>query len=339
MNKKISMEKKIINSNFKFTKKFLYVMIVPIIILLVGVILSFTVGFNLGTDFTGSSSVKVYVNSEGTFEDVKSYDLNDSKDFDIVYEKVSAVFEENELKIVSYRSSSMKYDIIDGQAVEIVFQNNATSDEKINAENETLRQALIAEFEYAGYENAISSVGFSPAQSSYNWAIGILAAVVFGLICAIIYMMFRYDKSSWIVLILQSALDILLFLSLLSIFRLTVNLTIGIAIFATFVMTIINAFVFYSRMKENIKSGIYQGMKNSDMADNNIKQGLFKKIMLYAVMIILTFVLAIIAVEGVREVALAIAIGLVVTFFTSTFFTPVVWSVVYKEKKKKQIQK
>jgi len=337
MNKKNSMEKKILNSKFKFTKTFIFAMIAPIAILLVGVILMWTLGFNLGTDFTGSSSVKVYVNNEETFQDAKVYDLNDAEDYDTIYGKVKTVFAEKGLKIVSYRTST---GIIEGQSVEIVFQNSTNKEEKINLENQELRQALIAEFDYSNYESGVTSVDYSPVQnSSFNWVIGILAAIVFGLLCAIIYMIFRYNKSVWIVLILQAALDILLFISLLLICRLTVNLTVGIAVLATFALTIMNIFTFYSRMKENIKSGKYTDMKNSEMADNNIKEGLFKKIMLYAVMLILTFVLAIISVEGVREVALALAIALVVTFFTSTFFTPAVWSVVYKEKKKTQNQK
>lgn len=339
MNKINSMEKKVVNSKLKITKNFIYYMIAPIIILLLGIILSATVGFNWGTDFTGSSSFKIYVNNEATFENVTAYDLTDSEDYEAVYGKIKTVLKDNDLKIVSYRTSSINlmddYRIADGQAIEVVFQNNSTDEDGINSENEALRQALIAEFEYAGYENAITSVDFTSAGSSYNWIIGILASIVFGLIAAIIYMMCRYHKSAWVSLILQVALDILLFISLLSIFRLTVNLTIGISILATFVLSIMNAFAFYSKMKENINSGKYANMKNSEMADSNIKEGLVKKLTLYLVMFVLVFILAVISVEGVREVALGLAVALLVTLFTSTFFTPAVWTIVYKEKKKK----
>lgn len=339
MNKIKCMEKKIANSKFKISKNSLYYMIAPIVILLLGIILSLTVGFNFGTDFTGFSSFKIYVNNEATFENVTVYDLNDSEDYDTVNGKIKTVLKDNDLKIVSYRTSSINlmdsYRIADGQAIEVIFQNSSTEVEKINSENEDLRQALIAEFKYAGYENAVSSIDFTAASSSFNWLIGILASIVFGLAAAIVYMMFRYHKSAWIVLILQIALDILLFVSLLSIFRLTVNLTIGISIIATFVLSIMNAFVFYSKMKENINSGKYTNLKNSEMADNNIKEGLFKKLALYLVMFVLVFILAIVAVEGVREVALGLAIALLVTLFTSTFFTPAIWTIVYKEKKKK----
>lgn len=339
MNKKISLEKKIINSKFSFTKHALYYMIVPALILIVGIILNFTVGFNLGTDWTGSSSVKVFVNYEETLVDANSYNLNDSKDFSTVFGKVKTVFEENNLKIVSYRTSTMKYDIVNGQAVEVVFQNNSTKEADINNENEELRQALIAEFEYANYENAVSTVDFAPAQYSFNWAIGLLAGIVFGLISTIIYMMFRYDKSAWVVLVLQTALDFLLTMSLICIFRLTINLTIGIAILSTFIMTILNTFVYYAKMKENIKSGKFAGMKNDQMANTTVKETLFKKTVLFAILLLLTFVIAIISVEGIREVALALSVALITTYFTSTFFTPAVWKVVYKESKKKPTQK
>ena len=338
MNKKISMDKKIANSKFSPTGKILYFLISAVVILITGIILSCTVGFNWGADFTGSSSFKIYVNNEASFENVAVYDLNDKEDYNAVYEKIDAVLDEYDLKIVSYRTSSInlmtQYNIPDGQAVEVFFQNKATEDDKIEVENQLLRSAIIAEFDYANFENAVTSVDFTPAQSSFNWIIGILAAIVFGVLAAIVYMMFRYHKSAWIVLILQVALDVLLFAGLLSITRLTVNLSVGIAILSAFVLSIMNAFVFYSKTKENIKSGNFEESNNKKIADASVKGVLFKKVLAYAVMVLITIILAIVAVEGVREVALAVLIALVVTFFSSTFFTPAIWSVVYKEKKK-----
>lgn len=339
MNKINSMEKKIINSKFNVTKNFLYYMIAPLVIIIVGIILISTVGFNLGADFTGSSSFKIYVNNEATFEHAEVYDLEDIEDYNTVYGKVKGILDDNGLKIVSVRTSTINlmsdYNVPDGQAIEVVFQNSSTYESKINAENEEIRKALLVEFDYSSVENAITSVDYSPmSQNTFNWAIGILAAVVFGAIVAIIYMMFRFDKSAWIVVFMQVALDILLFIALLSIFRLTVNLTVGIAILATFTLTILNSFVYYSKMKGNIKSGKYANKNNKEMANELTKETLLKRIFVYALLFIMVFVLAIVAVEGVREVALAISIGLLVTLFTSIFFTPSIWSVMYKEKKK-----
>lgn len=340
MNKMKKLENKITNSNFKISKNFIWFIIAPIIILLLSVILIPTIGFNLGTDFTGYSSFKVYVNNENTFDAVESYDLKENVDYNEVYDKINTILKDNELKVVSIRISSINlmedYNIADGQALEVLFQNSCQGQEKINVENENLRQELIAEFGYENYENAITSVDFSDAKPSFNWLIGLLSAVVFALLAVIIYMMFRYNKSAWIVLILQAGLDMLLFVGLLSIFRLTVNFTIGISILATFVLTILNAFVFYAKMKENLNAGKFTNLKNSEMADKNVKEYLFKKILIYVVMFIFVFLLAIISAEVVREVALGLSIGLLVTFFTSTFFTPAVWSVVYKEKKIKK---
>ena len=342
MNKKCSLEKKITNSKFNLTKNFIYFMAVSALILIVGIILTFTTGFKLGTDFTGASSFKVYVNTEASLENAEVYDLSNKEDFDIVYGKIQGILEDNNLKIVSYRTSTMNlmtdYNQPNGKAVEVVFQNTTTDEDKINAENENVRQALLVEFDYSSYQNAISAVDYSPATSSFNWMIGILASIVSALAVAIIYMLFRYDRSAWIVLILQVALDIILMLGLVSICRLTVNLTVGIAVLTTFMLTIINAFAFYSKMKDNIKNGKFAGMKNAEMANANVKESLYKKSLIYVCMLILAFMLAIISVEGVREVALGIAIALIVTYFTSTFFTPNVWMIVYKERKKKETQ-
>ena len=79
---KMQLNQKIINSKFNITKNFLYFLIVPAVIILVGIILLCTVGFNLGTDFTGSSTFKVYVNNENTLgEEIASYNLDNKDDY------------------------------------------------------------------------------------------------------------------------------------------------------------------------------------------------------------------------------------------------------------------
>ena len=56
MNKMKALNQKIVSSKFNITKNFLYFLIVPAVLLIVGIILLSTVGFNLGTDFTGKST-------------------------------------------------------------------------------------------------------------------------------------------------------------------------------------------------------------------------------------------------------------------------------------------
>lgn len=340
MNKigKTSMEKKIINSNFKICKNYKIYMIVPLIILLISLILMFTVDFHFGYDFTGGSTFKVYVNTENQIEDSTVYDLENSNDYNTVYNKIKTVLDQNGLKIISYKTSSMNIeslDVINGHAVEVIYQNSVNKDEDIFAENNIVREQLLATFDYVEYNNAISTIDQTFAKSSYDWSIGILASVVFATIVALIYMSLRFHSSACPLSILQVALDQMLLIALVLMTRLTVNFNFGIAILTTLVISIVNLFAFYNKNKNNIVSGKYEKMKNKQMADATTKELLFKKSIIYVVLLFITIIFASIAVEGVREVALAIMLSLIVTFYTSTFIMPSIWALIYKPKNKK----
>lgn len=67
--KKFNLEERIKNSKFNTFANFKYFIIAPAVILLVGLILLCTIGFNKSIDFTGGYIAKVYIGSEHTFEE------------------------------------------------------------------------------------------------------------------------------------------------------------------------------------------------------------------------------------------------------------------------------
>ena len=88
--KNLSIDKKIRESKFNINKNFIYFLIAPLVFIIVGIILLCTVGFNLGTDFTGASVFKIYINNEASFNDenIKSYDLENKDDYNEIYDKI-----------------------------------------------------------------------------------------------------------------------------------------------------------------------------------------------------------------------------------------------------------
>ena len=62
---KFSLDKTIEKSKFNYCKNLKWFLIAPIAIILVGIILFSTIGFNLGLDFTGGSVLTVYSNNGG----------------------------------------------------------------------------------------------------------------------------------------------------------------------------------------------------------------------------------------------------------------------------------
>ncbi len=335
---KLTLENRVANSKLKISKNFLYYMIAPLVVLIVGVILLCTVGFNLGVDFTGGSTFKIYVNDENLIENAKVYDLDNKKDYKEIQDKIETVLDDNGLKIVSYRTSTINifdYSVFGGQAIEVVYKNKAIGD-NIQDENNSIREQLLTEFGYDKYESAISSISRTQGHKAFNYSMEILGAIVVVLALAIIYLLLRKHRGITLILIMQMAIDILLLLCMLVLCRLVVNLTIGIAFLTATILSLMNSFIFLEKIKNGQKTGKFEGLNNNQTADTAVKGLLFKKALLYLAMLVISILFVALAVSGVRQIALAIILALIVTFYSSTFLMPGIWAVLYRPKKVKK---
>ena len=334
--KKNNLQQKILNSKLDVVKKSWHFLIAPVLVLLVGIILLCTTGFNKGIDFAGGYTFKVYVNEKVNedviIDDVDYYDLDVNKDYDAVYNKITNVLKKANVSLVSYQTCDMnvlEQNINNGQAVQVTYQayeNSLAADQ--------IRDQLLATFDYTSVADwAITSIDEVPPVPSYGWAIGLTAGIVFALVAAVIYMAFRFSKSALFVTILHVALDLFLTLALLLVCRVTVNLTSGIIVLFAFVASLFNNFIFYNKVRENRTAG--ENLTNKDMANKVTKQTAFKKILTYVAALVVCVILLIFGSDGVRMVALGMMLSLLATFYTSTFLLPAFWALVDKPKKKK----
>lgn len=335
MNKKncfARLNKRIENSKVDMVKKALYFLIVPFVILLVGIILLTTVGFSKGIDFSGGQTFKVYVNNEDKLENSTVYDLNKDKDYNEVYKKITFVLQENGANLISYQTSTVdikEYDVYGGQAVKVTYQSNIE-------DQSLLRADLIEAFGYESYDGAISSIDEVIPVSYTNLVFGLIAGILLGIIAITIYMSFRFSRSAFFTVFLQSALDIFLTLGLMLICRVPVNLTVGIVVLAAFFMSILNCFVYYNKVRENRKAGLYDKLSNSDIANRVTKQIAVKKTVVYIGAILVSLLFIIFSVNAIKVVALGILFACIASYYTSTFLLPTLWAVIDKPKKKKQ---
>ena len=309
-------------------------------ILLTAIVLICTVGFNLGTDFTGGSTFKLYVNNEallGENEQIKVYNLDNKDDYNEVYNKVKTILNKNGLKIVSYRKSSMdisEYKVFSGQAIEVIFRNKASGTDVAN-ENESLKVQLLSEFNYNDYANAMSTVDAKVGKNAFNFSMEILAGIVVGLALVVIYMLIRKYRGLTIMMIMQVALDLLILFGLLLVCRPIINLNLGIAVIISFILSVLNAFVFIDKIKSNQKNGKFDNTTNNDAADFTIKQLFVKRSLIYILLLLVTLMFTFISVQSISEIGIYLILVLVSTFYTSNFICPAVWATMYKVKKEK----
>ena len=118
MNKKMTKKKTrfsidnlIENSKFSFTRNLKYFIIAPIVIIVVGIILLCTLGFNLGFDFTGGTNMTIYLNDatsgSSEFSD-QSYNLEDN--YDGVVDKINNVLANYDVNLNSIQTTEINID-------------------------------------------------------------------------------------------------------------------------------------------------------------------------------------------------------------------------------------
>lgn len=339
---KMLLENKIKNSNLKVSKNFLYYIIAPIAILLIGIILLCTVGFNGGSDFAGYSSFTMYVNNEGTYQNAAVYDLSKADEYNAVYDKIEGILAEENLKVENIQITKIDINenetlIVGGQAVKVTFLNIDEKAEDIKVKNAALENRILAEFGYSTTPEAMTSIDYKAPAFSFNWMSGLLAAVVFGILAALIYFSIRNRSFAILVMgIIQVALDVLVSLGLILICRVPVNMTISIIVAITAILSVANVFLFVTKSKENIAGGFYEGLKNSEKADKTVKELAFKKALAYIGFILISILFIALATNAVRFVSLASLLAIIVSFYNANFVLPALWAATYKPSKTKK---
>lgn len=341
MNNIMNLEKRMTNSKFSANKNFLYFLIAPFVLILVGAILLCTCGYNLGHDFTNGTTFRMFVNkNDAIITTTDKYDLEDEKDFDKVYDKVVKIVNDNGGKVVFYTKTGMsilEYNIVDGQAIEVTFQNSTSDSEKIDTQNEAIRKALIDTFGLSDCENVISEFDVGGQKVTSAWTTALICSAILAFVGGVIYIMARYSISAPLVGIILLAFDMFTMLSLLLICRVPINMTFGGIILATTLMSLINLFTFYYRVNEGYKAGKFEKMKYSQIGDNVANSQSFIRAMIYIVLTVLMLVLVILSVNGVRFTALGMLFALIATYYNSQFILPSLFAVLYRKKKKKRI--
>lgn len=341
MNSVNNLEKRMLNSRFSANKNFLYFLIAPLVILLVGAILLCTCGYNLGYDFTGGTTFRMFVNKDNAIiTTVDNYDLEKTDDYNKVYNKVANIVNENKGKIVSYTTTGMTvldYNIFDGQAIEVTFQNSSTKKEEIELQNEAIREAIIDTFGLTSFDKTVSDFDIVGQKTSSNWVTALVCSAILAFVAGVIYIMARYNASASLVGIILLAFDMFMMLSLMLICRVPINMTLGGIVLATTLMSLFNLFAFYYKASEGHKSGKFEKMRNAEIADKITNESSFIKTMIYAVLAVILLVLVIVSTNGVRFTALGILLGLIVTYYNSQFILPSLFTVFYKKRKKKRV--
>lgn len=325
---KTSFDEKIHSLKLDVTKRRLVWLLIPVAIILVGIILVSTIGFNLGIDFTGGTIINVVPNE---------IDISDSNNYQQVTNDIEAVLSEYGLK-------STQFQIVEndqGQAVSVRFQDKAGADEKeMNVLiNDKIIPALYEKFgmdknddRFANYVQASDRIG---ATSSSELLLKALIAIMASIVLILIYIAIRFEVASGLSAIVALFSDVLVTCSIVLMCRIQINTTFIAALITIIGYSINNTIIIFDRVRELRKLDENKGKSNEELANMAVSQSFARTLNTTITTLVAVLLLAIIGVPSVREFVIPIIIGLLSGVYSSLFLSPNLWALMYRERAKK----
>ena len=364
MNKKMTKKKTrfsidnlIENSKFSFTRNLKYFIIAPIVIIVVGIILLCTLGFNLGFDFTGGTNMTIYLNDatsgSSEFSD-QNYNLEDN--YDEVVDKINNVLANYDVNLSSIQTTEINIDadrgysftIVNGDAIIIKFQNGDMTEEEVESQNNEIQLALLKEFGYFDgsattddltsneFAAFVANGGVTTASATSQLLMNSFIALLVAVVLILIYVAIRFEITSGLAAILALFHDILITASFMLIFRIPINTPFIAALITILGYSINNTIIIFDRIRENVKLSKNLGkIDNYAVADNAVRSTMMRTILTTVTTFIMIFFITVIGVNDIQQFAFPIMIGILSGFYSSNFLTTGLWAIAYRPSKRK----
>ena len=320
--------------NLKVVNKLKFFGPIALAIILVGIILMSTIGMNVGLDFAGGAKIDI---------DLEQYtDLREDQKGTIL-DIVNQVIEDNGFTSSnSERWSEVGVEIglkyyIDGNQIDVSNddQKQAFIDEiqKDGGLLTKIQDALEQHINDDSYEISIT-VRIVDASTALNLLKNTIWATVVAIIVMLIYIMIRFTPSSAVVAIIALMHDVLIMLSLTTIFRVQINTTFIAAIITIIGYSVNATIVIFDRIRTLKGMASMQGASDTELADKAVRGTLNRTIITtittFATIAILAIVCSIMGIATMEEFALPIIFGLIAGTYSSVLLACPLWVYVNK---------
>ncbi len=326
---KISFDEKIHSLNIDVTKRRLIWVLIPVAIILIGVILISTLGFNLGIDFTGGTVISVVPND---------INIEDESKYNEVKADIESVLAEYDLKATQFQ----KVENDEGLAINVRFQDKAgaTEEDMNKLINNDLIPSLYEKFgmdqNNSKFDNFIQASDRIGATASGELLLKALIAIMVAVVLILIYIAIRFEVASGLAAIVALFSDMLITCSLVLMFRIQVNSTFIAALITIIGYSINNTIIVFDRIREIRKQDENKTMTNEQIANKAVSQSFVKTMNSTITTLIAVALLAVIGVGSVREFIIPIILGICSGIYSSLFVSPNLWVWMYRERKNKK---
>lgn len=365
--KRFSIDERLEKSKFSYSKNLKYFIIAPIIIVVVGIILLCTLGFNLGFDFTGGTNMTIYMNDSSSTSGEKfsdqSYDLSKDEDYAEASQKIekvlglfgltSSAIQKSEFNVNA--DAGYGFTISDGDAILVKFQNGDSDD--IEDLNNRIRLAFLVEFGYvdgltteevvdvqnaedylddAEYSALVINGGVTTANATTELMMKSFLALFVAIVVILIYVAFRFELTSGLSAILALFHDVLVTASVMLMCRVEINTAFIAALITILGYSINNTIIIFDRIRENVKMSKNLGkIDNYAIADRSVSSTMMRTVLTTLTTFVMIFFITVIGVADIKEFAFPIMVGILAGFYSSVFLTPGLWAIAFHPSKKK----
>ncbi len=355
---KFSLDSAIENSKFDFCKNLKWFLIVPLTIIFVGLILLCTLGFNLGIDFTGGSTMTIFIDANAEFSEQK---LDIDADYGKIEQKINKVLAEYGLHLSTLQKTEIgdteeanRLGIQGKSAVIVKYQNdNSKKSEEIEEINNQIKLSFLKEFGFVDSDvefkdlgeldanQLVENGGVITSSASAELMMKSFIALLVAMVLILIYVGFRFELTSGLAAILALFHDILVTASVMLICRIQINVAFIAALITILGYSINNTIIIFDRMRDDIKlaRNTNSRIDNKKVANKAIKDTMMRSILTMVTTFVMIFFITVIGVPDIREFAFPIMVGILAGFYSSVFLTPGLWAVAYRPRKRKNLTK
>ena len=314
------------NCKYNFSKNLLYHFIVPCVAIIIGIVLMCTVGFNYGLDFNGGINAIVVVE-----------DLKIDNNYYETQKVISEILDKHNVSGEVYQLVETNYY---GDAISVKFEAPVDDKYQINQLVVLLEQELVSQFypdltDKTELENMVHVDTFKGSVSSAV-LLSSLLAIVIAVVGGFVYLSARYGIAAGMTSLCVAFIDIVAMLAWTLISRVNVESTLIISAAFTAMYSFIASTILFARNKENLAKEKYSKLNNKEMANQSVKDVMFKNTVLALFMLVATLLLGVIPTYMVRRMSVPMMLGCFCVYYSSMLITPGLWALTHIRKVKKQ---
>ena len=288
---------------FEFVAKSKYFAIGSALVILLGIVMVFVQGFNMGLDFTGGSLITLEMGEEFAERDIRG------------------AFAENGVKEVQVTTSGQ------GETRTTALVRLKTIED--GGEETALRVAVIDSLKAKYPGVSMASVERVGGVASGEMIQNALLAAAIACALMMVYITFRFELLSGIAAVAALLHDLLIMLSFMAIFNLTINSSFVAAVLTIFGYSINDTIVVFDRIRENRNRLSKKEYPFEAVANRSIRETMARSINTSLTTLIVISALYILGVASIKEFSLPIIVGLVSGTYSSIFIAAPIWSALY----------